>query len=134
MATISNGRAIRIPIRDKNNDSARNCFISAYLPAPITFRTPTSLALLDARAVERFMKLIQAITWISTAIRIMIYRKEELTGFGHIKFSTACCMYCKKRLQMQIFCHSHLRSSVLRHIYSKMPEVFFQGLLHLHPV
>jgi hypothetical protein len=41
------------------------------------------LALLDALAVERFMKLIQAITCISTAINIKIFRKSWINGFCH---------------------------------------------------
>ena len=36
--------------------------ISLPFPAPITLRTPTSLARCSERAVERFMKLIQAIS------------------------------------------------------------------------
>ena len=42
-------------------DSKKNCRISCLLPEPSVFLTPTSFALFSERAVERFMKLTQAI-------------------------------------------------------------------------
>ena len=89
-------------------DSARNCLTSEYLPAPITLRTPTSLARLDARAVDRFMKLMQAITWIRIAIRIMMFRKEPLTVLLGFLFISAGRVDGAKGLQMQLFFHPHL--------------------------
>src|SRR5690554_555091 len=48
-------------------DSIKNCPTSCPCADPITLRTPTSLALLLAPAVERFMKLIAAINKIKKA-------------------------------------------------------------------
>ena len=53
---------------DINKDSPINCLISLALPDPNTFRTPTSLARCSDLAVARFMKLMQAINKIITAI------------------------------------------------------------------
>src|ERR1043165_1684978 len=75
------GNAISTLIRDNKNDSLINCFMRYDLSAPTTFLMPTSFALLDARAVERFMKLIHAITCISIAMSNKIYRKEGSTLF-----------------------------------------------------
>src|SRR5260221_2594920 len=79
MARNNNGKAISTPINDSTKDSLMNCLIKSFLPAPTTLRTPTSLALLDARAVDRFMKLIQAITCIITAINNKIFKNDGLT-------------------------------------------------------
>src|SRR4051794_22215476 len=48
-------------ISANRSDSPINCATSVLLPAPSTFLTPTSLARFSLRAVERFMKLMQAI-------------------------------------------------------------------------
>src|SRR4030095_6432425 len=50
-------------------DSDRNCKMSCLRLAPTTFFIPTSFIRLEAFAVERFMKLMQAITKIKMAIR-----------------------------------------------------------------
>ena len=50
-------------------DSVRNCAIRLFLKEPNTFLTPTSFARLDERAVERFIKLTQAINKIRIAIK-----------------------------------------------------------------
>ena len=50
-------------------DSPMNCIDNCQRNAPMVFRMPTSLALSDDRAVERFMKLTMA---ISNTIREMI--------------------------------------------------------------
>src|SRR5262245_51216596 len=50
-------------------DSQRNLKISCLRSAPTTFLIPTSFILLEAFAVDRFIKLMQAITKIKTAIR-----------------------------------------------------------------
>src|SRR5258706_16428234 len=42
------------------NDSLKNCCINCTFKEPIVLRIPTSLALFSARAVLKFMKLIQA--------------------------------------------------------------------------
>ena len=50
-------------------DSDKNCAISWGRRAPTTFFIPTSFIRRAALAVERFMKLMQAITRIKRAIR-----------------------------------------------------------------
>src|SRR5437868_14871664 len=55
-------------ISDINMDSPRNCRTSEFFSAPSTFLTPTSADRFEERAVERFMKLIQAINKVNTAI------------------------------------------------------------------
>ena len=50
-------------------DSLKNCQTKAFLPAPIVFFTPISFIFREACAVDRFMKLIQAISKIKKAIR-----------------------------------------------------------------
>src|SRR4051794_35971453 len=49
-------------------DSVRNCAIKYLRGEPKTFLTPTSRARFEERAVERFMKLTQAISNIKIAI------------------------------------------------------------------
>ncbi len=49
-------------------DSPRNCTMSWTRDAPSDFRTPTSRARFAERAVDRFMKLMQAIKRIIAAI------------------------------------------------------------------
>ena len=65
---------------ESKNDSPMNCLIKSLWLAPVAFLTPISMALLDALAVARFMKLIHAIIWIKSAIRSRILRNEALTG------------------------------------------------------
>ena len=50
-----------------STDSPKNCFNREDLSAPNTFRTPTSAALLEELAVDKFMKLIHAINNVSRA-------------------------------------------------------------------
>ena len=68
----SNNSIITIAInRDKkvmNSDSRMYCTISDFLFAPTVFFTPISLSLVDALAVDKFIKLIQAISNIMMAI------------------------------------------------------------------
>ncbi len=47
-------------MNDNTIDSPKNCLIRSAFFAPTTFLIPTSLALVPALAVERFIKLIQA--------------------------------------------------------------------------
>ena len=54
-------------------DSPRNCLTSWDRLAPMTFRILTSLALFKDRAVERFMKLKQAIKRRRTATKEKTY-------------------------------------------------------------
>src|SRR6478735_1564821 len=61
MAMNSETKAVSI-------DSVMNWKISECRCAPMDFFIPTSFALRDARAVERFMKLIQAINKMKMAI------------------------------------------------------------------
>ena len=50
------------------NDSARNWAIKCFRDEPNTLRTPTSRARLADRAVDRFMKLMQANISINIAM------------------------------------------------------------------
>ena len=50
------------------NDSSINCLKSIERSAPNTFRMPTSRARFEEVAVERLMKLIQAIARINKAM------------------------------------------------------------------
>ena len=52
----------------RKTDSNRNCRISCFLSEPMVFLTPTSLARLLDRAVERFIKLMQAISSMIKAV------------------------------------------------------------------
>src|SRR5215468_4811412 len=62
-----------------NKDSPRNCFINDPFSAPNTLRTPTSDERLEERAVERFMKLMHAISKVNKAIDPRMYRYVTLT-------------------------------------------------------
>src|SRR5262249_3736846 len=64
---LKEGISRKTAIKEKRNaikarirDSKKNCSINCFLRDPNVFRTPTSFALFSERAVERFMKLIQA--------------------------------------------------------------------------
>ena len=50
-----------------NTDSPKNCFNRDDRSAPNTFRTPTSAARFEELAVDKFMKLMQAINKVSSA-------------------------------------------------------------------
>ena len=51
-------------------DSKKNCSTNCFLPDPSVFLTPTSFALFSERAVERFMKLTQAISSMINAMMV----------------------------------------------------------------
>jgi hypothetical protein len=53
--------------REKKRDSKKNCLTSSTLLDPTTFLIPTSFARFADLAVERFMKLMQAMSKIITA-------------------------------------------------------------------
>ena len=53
---------------ENRNDSPKNCEISCERLAPITFRKPISFARFTDRAVERLIKLQQAINKIKSAV------------------------------------------------------------------
>ena len=72
-------------INERIKDSERNCVISIPLVEPPIFFIPTSFALLDACAVERFIKLIAAIKTISIAILPNIIRY-----FGSLAALNSC--------------------------------------------
>src|SRR3981081_679044 len=55
-------------------DSPRNCHTRAFFSAPSTLRTPTSAERLEERAVARFIKLIQAISKVKSAMEARIYK------------------------------------------------------------
>ena len=57
-----------VETNDMITDSVRNCAISIPLVEPPSFFIPTSLALADACAVERFVKFTTATSSISKAI------------------------------------------------------------------
>ncbi len=61
-------------MKERINDSVRNCVTSILRVEPATFLIPTSFALRDACAVERFMKLIAAINTIRMAMLPKIIR------------------------------------------------------------
>src|SRR3569833_2307114 len=65
--------AITADSRVTKVDSVRNCAIKLPRADPNTFLTPTSLARFEERAVDRFIKLTQAINKIITAIKEKIY-------------------------------------------------------------
>ena len=71
----------RNAMRHTKTDSPINCRANWFFVAPATFRTPTSLALSDARAVVRLIKLKQAIKSIKMAMREKIYTFLILTEF-----------------------------------------------------
>jgi hypothetical protein len=74
------------PIAKNNIDSAKNCLITWDFRAPITFRTPTSLALSIDLAVVILIKLNQAITRIKAAI-IRRPRTAVLLPFTQASYS-----------------------------------------------
>ena len=74
-------------INESMNDSERNWATSMPLVDPATFFIPTSFALLDAWAVDRFIKLIAAIKTISIAILPNILRY-----LGSTEALKSCCM------------------------------------------
>src|SRR5580693_6084682 len=63
-------KAINPAMADIIIDSIRNCAINDFFNAPATFRIPTSFARFSLLAVDRFMKLIQAINNIKTAMSV----------------------------------------------------------------
>src|SRR5678816_1299895 len=58
-------------------DSLRNCLINWCLSDPTVLRIPTSFALFSLRAVERFMKLIQASISTNTPVSYTHLRAHE---------------------------------------------------------
>ena len=57
-----------------SNDSPRNCFTNDCFCAPRTLRTPTSAERFEERAVDRFIKLIHAISKVNKAMEPRIYK------------------------------------------------------------
>src|SRR5882757_951527 len=66
-------KAITVAAKATKIDSIRNCAIRCFFNDPKTLRTPTSRALFADLAVERFMKLTQAINSINRAIAEKMY-------------------------------------------------------------
>ncbi len=56
-------------IKVRRVDSPKNCLIRSDFRAPTTFRIPTSLARVECRAVDRFMKLTQARSRMQKAVK-----------------------------------------------------------------
>ena len=75
-----------IDIAEVKNDSPKNCHIRFFRFAPTTFLNPISLNLLTDLAVARFIKFIQAIKRIKTAITEKIY--TYLISPGGVKSKT----------------------------------------------
>ena len=69
----TNINAKKSAIKLCTRDSVKNCTISIFREAPVTFRTPTSFALFPDRAVDKFIKLIPAINITRMAIPIKTY-------------------------------------------------------------
>ena len=70
------GRKISTKINERKREkkattraSPRNCLVICGRTAPMTLRIPTSLARLSDRAVVKFIKLMQAMINMKTAIR-----------------------------------------------------------------
>ena len=61
-------------IKAITSDSPKNCLIKEPLPAPNTFLTPTSVDLLEERAVDKFIKLMQAINKVKKAMDARMYK------------------------------------------------------------
>src|SRR5215207_4212888 len=59
-------------------DSPINCFTKEFFSAPRTFRIPTSAERFDERAVDKFMKLIQASRRVNKAMEPRIYKEAVL--------------------------------------------------------
>src|SRR5450631_4894693 len=64
--------------KDSRTDSKRNCHLRLEGLTPSTFRTPTSFALSSERAVDRFIKFMQAMSMIKTAIQENRYTFSRL--------------------------------------------------------
>ena len=64
----TNAIPITVAMKLYNKASAKNCPINCAFVEPVAFRIPTSFALLEAFAVERFMKFTQARRIMNIAI------------------------------------------------------------------
>src|SRR5688500_15506060 len=73
-SSLAMTRAIINANRLMSSDSPINCLIRDRFSAPSTLRMPTSAERLEERAVDRFIKLIQAISSVKTAIEPSIYK------------------------------------------------------------
>src|SRR5215218_2949877 len=69
-----NSRQMIKDMKESRMASHRNCLTSEVFSAPNTFRTPISIALFEERAVERFIKLTQAISKVTMAIDMRMYK------------------------------------------------------------
>ena len=78
-------RAKSREMNERMSDSDRNCVTSIPLVDPATFFIPTSFALLEAWAVDRFMKLTAAISTMSIATLPKIVRY-----FGSLAALNSC--------------------------------------------
>src|ERR1700753_903096 len=72
--TITISSASTKAIKVINMDSPKNWRIRALFSAPNTFLTPTSAERLDERAVDKFIKLIQAISKVNMAMDPSTYK------------------------------------------------------------
>ncbi len=71
--SVAKAIAITNAINDTTNDSVRNCLMSCFLVPPTTFLIPISLLRFKDCATARFIKLIQAIIKIKTAMQVSMY-------------------------------------------------------------
>ena len=63
-----------------SRDSPRNCLANCPRWAPSDLRTPTSRIRCEALAVDRFMKLKQAISRMNNAVMLNMYTLFMLPG------------------------------------------------------
>lgn len=68
-SNIARTMAIKREIKESNIDSLKNWMIIWTRRAPTVLRKPTSFARLDESAVDKFIKLMQAINSIKNATR-----------------------------------------------------------------
>src|SRR4030095_6015536 len=71
--------AIKKEIMLMSSDSRINGLANDRLLAPNALRTPTSAERFDERAVDKFMKLMQAISKVNKAMEPRIYKYVTLT-------------------------------------------------------
>ncbi len=86
-------------MKERINDSVRNCVTSIRRVEPATFLMPTSFALREACAVDRFMKLMAAISTIRMAILPKIIRYFGSLALFEILLNTRIKVYVRKFLQ-----------------------------------
>src|SRR5215218_321033 len=77
-----------------STDSPRNCRRRDFFSAPSTLRTPTSAARLEEEDVDRFIKLIQAISRVRTAMEARINNDVLLPPGVTLPSTPERCISC----------------------------------------